>query len=90
LAEGIAGLRVEKGLEPVVDDDVQVFLARGTRDMMVPRRYHRLCSEKLRELGVKEECLTVKEYKGQGHSIGAGVLRDLCTWLEKVVPAVVE
>jgi len=29
----------------------------------------------------------VKEYEGLGHSTCAEEIRDLCAWLEKVVPA---
>ncbi|KAJ4291143.1 hypothetical protein N0V90_010341 [Kalmusia sp. IMI 367209] len=86
LAENIPQLRDEAGLLVKTNDDIQVFLARGTRDMLVPKRYLPLCSNKLLELGFKQEQLTVKEYQGMGHAMGSAELRDLCTWSEKVVP----
>jgi len=86
LPERIVGLREDAGLSKDVTDDVEVFLARGTADRLVPKRYHRLCYEKLFELGVKEEKVVLKEYEGMGHSLGGAELRDLCEWLERVVP----
>lgn len=86
LNERISKLREEAGLPEKVDDDVQVFVARGTRDMLVPKRYQTLCTNKLLNCGVKEEHLRVKEYEGMGHIMGGAELRDLCTWLEKVLP----
>lgn len=67
-------------------DDVAVFLARGTSDRLVPRRYHRMCYEALYKLGVREEKVTLREYEGMGHSMGGEELRDMCTWLEGVLP----
>jgi lysophospholipase-1 len=54
----------------------------------MPRRYHRLCYEGLYACGVKEENVTVKEYEGMGHVMSCAELRDLCTWLERVVPEI--
>lgn len=86
LPDRIPTLREEAGLPKDVKDDVEVFLARGTGDRLVPKRYHRLCYEKLFELGVPEERVTLKEYEGMGHVLNGAELRDLCTWLERVVP----
>jgi lysophospholipase-1 len=87
LPDRIATLRESSGLRKEVSDDVEVFLARGTGDRMVPRRYHRMCYEKLYELGAKEERVTIKEYEAMGHVMGGAELRDLCVWLESVIPA---
>lgn len=88
LIERIPVLREDAGLSKGVDDEIEVFLARGTGDRLVPKRYHRLGYEALYKLGVKEERVTLKEYEGMGHVMGGAELRDLCTWLERVVPAI--
>jgi predicted esterase len=86
LIEKIPQLREAAALPGKADDNVQMFVARGTRDMLVPKRYLTLCSSGLLDCGVKQEHLTVKEYEGMGHVMGGAELRDLCTWLERVVP----
>ncbi|KAF1946611.1 alpha/beta-hydrolase [Clathrospora elynae] len=86
LSDRIPVLRGESGLPKEHEDDVEVFLARGTGDRLVPKRYHRMCYETLYSLGVKEERVTLKEYEGMGHVMGGAELRDLCAWLESVVP----
>lgn len=86
LPERVPALREEAGLPKDVEYDVPIFLARGTGDRLVPKRYHRLCCEALTKFGVKDEVLTVKEYEGMGHVMGGAELRDLCAWLEQVVP----
>ena len=86
IPERIPALREEAGLPKTVEDDVKIFLARGTGDRLVPKRYHRLCCEALANLGVKDDVLTVKEYEGMGHVMGSTELRDLCAWLERVIP----
>jgi lysophospholipase-1 len=86
LPDRIPTLRERAGLPRDVKDEVDVFLARGTGDRLVPKRYHRMCYERLHELGVNEERVTIKEYEGMGHVLSGAELRDLCTWLERVVP----
>jgi lysophospholipase-1 len=86
LPDRIPALREEAGLPKKINDEVEVFLARGTGDRLVPKRYHRLCFERLYELGVSEERTTVREYEGLGHSVSPAELRDMCAWLEQVVP----
>lgn len=86
IPERVPTLREEAGLPRDVEDNVEIFLARGTGDRLVPKRYHRLCCEALAKLGVKEEALTIKEYEGMGHVMAGAELRDLCAWLERVVP----
>lgn len=87
-ADKIPALRDEVGLPAPSNDHTSVFLARGTRDMLVPKRYLTICANKVLECGVEEEKLTVKEYEGMGHVMSGVELRDLCVWLEKVVPPV--
>ncbi|KAH7401316.1 Alpha/Beta hydrolase protein [Pyrenochaeta sp. MPI-SDFR-AT-0127] len=88
LLERVPLLRDEAGLSKEVDDNVEIFLARGTGDRLVPKRYHRMCYESLYGFGVKEERVTLKEYENMGHVMGGAELRDLCAWLERVVPEV--
>jgi lysophospholipase-1 len=79
LIDRIPKLREEAGLFEEVKDDVEIFLARGTEDRLMPKRYYRLCYEGPYASGVKEEKVTVKEYEGMGHVMGGAELRDLCT-----------
>lgn len=85
LADKIQRLRSEAGLPESVGD-VPTFLARGKKDMLVPKRYLTIAQQKLLELGLKDTALEVHEYDGLGHTIHAPVIRHLCAWLEKVVP----
>lgn len=86
IPEKIPALRAEASLPRDVEDDVEIFLARGTGDRLVPKRYHRLCCEALAKFGVRDEVLTIKEYENMGHVMGGTELRDLCAWLERVIP----
>jgi len=86
LADRILALREEAGLSEDMGDGIDVIMTKGTSDMLVPKRYLTICTKKLLECGVKEERLTVKEYAGMGHVMGGAELRDLCAWLEEVVP----
>jgi len=81
-------LREQAGLSKEVKNEVEVFLARGTRDRMVPKRCHHMCYEALYELGIKEEQVTIHEYEGMGHIMNGAELRDLCNWLETVIPEI--
>jgi predicted esterase len=87
LPDKIPALRHQAGLSEEVDSRVPIFLARGTADRLVPKRYHRICYESLLRYGVKEDSITVKEYDQMGHSMNGAELRDLCAWLEAHVPA---
>ena len=64
-----------------------LFLARGTRDEFIPKRVWNYTVKTLKELGIEESAIEVREYEGLTHTINGPVLRDLCGWLEKVVPA---
>ena len=85
LHDRIQALRSESGL-PETAGDVPMFIVRGTRDVLVPKRYLRLQMEKFKELGVGESTIEVHEYEGLGHTLSPQELMDLCTWLEKVIP----
>ncbi|KAI9722399.1 MAG: hypothetical protein M1828_004766 [Chrysothrix sp. TS-e1954] len=85
LAECIVELRSDAGVQDT-SGKTPIFLARGTRDMLVPRRYYSMCVQKLKELGVGDDLLEAHEYEGMGHGMTGPVLRDACAWLEKVVP----
>jgi lysophospholipase-2 len=64
----------------------EIFLAHGTRDMLIPMRVFR--DTKARVLGlVREERVEVKVYEGLGHVTRGDEFRDLCAFLERVVPA---
>lgn len=85
LPDKIQEMRADGGL-PAEVGAVSVFLARGTKDMLVPRRYYSAALQKLKELGLKDDHIEAREYEGMGHTAGGAVLRDLCAWLEKVIP----
>lgn len=85
LAERVDDLREDKGFDARLGA-MEVFLARGSGDRVVPRRYQRLCCEALYRLGIGEERVVAKEYEGMGHGMGGAELRDLCAWLERLVP----
>lgn len=87
LIEKIPRLREAAALPDKANEQVHVFIARGTGDVLVPKRYLTLCSNALLSCGVHREHLTMKEYEGMGHIMAGAELRDLCTWLERVVPA---
>lgn len=87
LADGrkLEDLRAHAGLNPTVGG-VEVFLARGERDQLIPKRIHNASIKRLQELGLTESSLEIHEYEGLGHSVSAPVLRDMCSFLERVVP----
>jgi lysophospholipase-2 len=82
----IQSLRSKADL-PEKAGDVPMFIVRGKKEMLVPKRYLRLQLEKFRELGVPDSAVEVHEYEGLGHSLSAQELLDLCIWLEKLIPA---
>ena len=69
-----------------VSSNGEIFLARGTGDRLVPKRLHRMCYEALYGFGIEKDRVTSKEYEGMGHVMAGAELRDLCAFLEKVVP----
>ena len=85
LPERIQYLRTEADLPHTVGD-VPMFLGRGVSDRLIPRTKWNEGLDKLRELGVSESAMEVKEYEGLAHALSPAVLNDLCGWLEKIVP----
>jgi lysophospholipase-2 len=91
LAKGqkINDLRAHANLPPVVGE-VPVFLARGQKDQLVPKRYWNQALKKLEELGLNQEAVETHEYEGLEHSLfsprSGPLLRDMCKFLERVVP----
>ena len=85
LAQGsrINDLRAHAALPPT-HGDVPVFLARGQKDMLIPRRVWSMTLKKLEDLGATS--VEPHEYEGVGHGLTGPVLRDMCSFLEKVVP----
>ena len=61
------------------------FLAHGTRDQLVPMRIFRQTRERVEGLVGEERC-RVKVYEGMPHSTAGAEIRDLCAWLEEVLP----
>lgn len=84
LADRIVDLRRDRGL-PEKASNVPVFLTRGTRDVLVPRRFFSGSQRTLQELGVSEESIEAHEYEGAGHTITGSILRDMGGWLQKVL-----
>jgi predicted esterase len=81
----INNLRAKAGLPPVVGE-VPVFLAKGQKDQLIPRRMWNHGLKKLEELGLNKEAMEVHEYEGLGHSLNGPVLKDMCSFLERAVP----
>jgi lysophospholipase-1 len=88
IADRIKALRAEAGLPANVSGDVPIFFARGTNDMMVPKRYGRMQMEKLKQLGVSDSLIELHEYEGVGHAVVPIELTDMSKWLQKVIPPV--
>jgi lysophospholipase-1 len=88
VADRIKPLRKDASLPLTVGGDVPIFLARGTNDMLVPKRYGRLQLEKLKELGVPDSAIETHEYQDMGHSVSPRELADVLTFLEKIIPAI--
>ncbi|CAK1358581.1 unnamed protein product [Cercospora beticola] len=89
----VKAIREEAGLQSSGEqqgNEIQIFLARGGRDEFVPKRAWVYTLQGLKELGIvkEEESLEVKEYPPLTHTINAPVLRDLCQWMEKVLPPI--
>ncbi|CAI6338894.1 unnamed protein product [Periconia digitata] len=86
LAGKIAQLRMEAGLPEKTDNNVAMFLLRGSRDTIVPQRYVTLYSKVLKDIGVKPENSLIREYEGLGHAIRSDEIEHIGQWLEQVVP----
>ena len=60
------------------------FLAHGSKDQLVPKRVFTSYKENLE--GWEGDSVEAKIYEGMGHSTTGAEVRDLCSWLEKVLP----
>jgi lysophospholipase-2 len=81
----IQELREGAGLERK-GESVPMFLARGTKDEFIPKRAWDYTLKALAELGTPSSAMEVQKYEIT-HTINGAVLRDVCNWLEKIVPA---
>lgn len=68
------------------ESKMKIFLAHGTKDMLVPMRIFRDTKKKIENV-VGEGRLEAKEYEGMPHATSGIELRDVCTFLEKIIPA---
>lgn len=62
------------------------LLAHGSRDQLVPKRVFVRYKDKME--GWEEERVEAKLYEGMGHATVGAEVKDLCRWLEGVVPDV--
>lgn len=69
---------------PVTHGDVPIFMARGQNDKLVPKRIYSQTLKALEMLGATG--VESHEYEGLGHSLSGPVLKDMCAFLERVVP----
>jgi len=83
LGKRLQQLRAHASL-PVMHGDVPIFLARGQKDMLVPKRIHTQTLKALETIGATG--VESKEYEGLGHSLSGPLLKDMCAFLERVVP----
>lgn len=82
----IEELRRAAGFPAKRSDGTPVFMGRGMKDSLVPKHIWNNSVQTLRDLGASEQDFEMHEYEGLAHSINGALLRDLCAWLEKVVP----
>lgn len=64
---------------------MKIFLAHGTKDMLVPMRVFRDTKARV-ESTVGDGVVEAHEYEGLSHVCSGVELRDVCTFLETVVP----
>lgn len=64
---------------------MKIFLGHGTRDMLVPMRVFRDTKARV-ERTVGEGVVEGHEYQGMGHVTSGVELRDVCAFLERLVP----
>ena len=62
------------------------FLAHGSRDQLVPRRMFTSYKESLEKW--EGDNIESRVYEGMPHSTIGAEIRDLCNWLERVLPTV--
>ena len=64
---------------------MKVFLAHGTKDMLVPMRVFRDTKARVSQT-VGMEQIEAHEYQGMGHVTSGPEFRDMCAFLEEVIP----
>lgn len=79
--------RVRRERETLEDDrkDMKIFLAHGTRDQLVPMRIYRDYKVKIERM-VGEGSVEAHEFEQMGHVTSGIELRDVCSFLETIVP----
>ena len=84
LADGtrLQQLRAHNGLPPSHGEQ-PIFLARGTKDSLIPKRVWNQTLKGLK--GLSATNVEEHEYEA-AHTIHGPMLRDLCIWMEKVIP----
>ena len=82
---GRVGMMMEEREEKGQDtSQTKWFLAHGSRDQLAPRRLFTRYRDKLE--GWEGERVEAKLYEGMGHTTVGAQVRDLCGWLERVLP----
>ena len=85
LASRIQHLRAHANLPPTIGE-VPIFLARGEKDMLIPKRVWNQSLKGLEEVGYNKSAIEVHEYPGLGHGLSGPLLRDMCNFLERHLP----
>jgi len=65
--------------------EMHVFLAHGTRDTLVPMRIFRDYQIRVKGM-VGDDFVEAHDYEGMGHNTSGLELRDVCVFLEKILP----
>lgn len=78
-------LRAHAGL-PVAHGEVPIFLARGAKDQLVPRRIWQEMLQGLQEIGANDGAVEAHEYEDLGHGLNGRLLMDMCIFLERILP----
>lgn len=81
IRETMSGFRHENEAQKM-----RVFLAHGTKDMLVPIRIYRKTLERVQNI-VGNEFVEGHEYEGMGHITSGREFLDMCQFLEKIVPS---
>lgn len=67
------------------ESKMRVFLGHGSKDMLVPMRVFREAKGKVEKI-VSENKVRVEVYEGMGHVASGAEFRDMCGFLEEVLP----
>lgn len=81
------GKKIKAGREKFSREEskTKIFLAHGTKDMLVPMRVFRDTKARVQRT-VGESVLEAREYQGMGHVTCGPEFMDMCAFLENVVP----